>query len=256
MANGDPTAQERRKAWRSFTSAALAALSLLLTNPLCAEPRNLLFYIPISPPQGMEEGERKGFMADIALEAARRAGYSAQTAALPWPRTLMYVKKEKNLLIAGLSRFPEREKEYTWISPVFTLWRAFVTTDQQIDSYDEGREELKKIAVHYGSLEESILQGEGFSPDQFSLITTNTLLIDFLLKGRVTALYRPIIEVRWLARDRTDANRLVYGTPLQPTEQYVACSRICDPEIVTRLGKALRAMKQDGTTERIIKSYD
>jgi polar amino acid transport system substrate-binding protein len=256
MLKSDRMKQERRMKWCGLGPAALVALALLTMNSLRAEPQPLLFYVPISPPQGMESGDRKGFMADIAQEAARRAGYSAQTATLPWPRTLMYVKEGKNLLISGLSRFPEREGDFTWISPVFTLWRAFVTTSPRINTYAEGRELLNKIAVHYGSLEETILGSEGFSKAQFSLITTNTPLIDFLLAGRVDALYRPIIEVRWLARGRTDANLLVYGSPLQPTEQYVACSRACDPEIVARLRKALHEMKQDGSIDRIIKSYE
>ena len=247
--------QMQSNSWCAFGLALMTALSLLAANPVCAEAEPLLFYVPISPPQGMESGDRKGFMADIALEAARRAGYPAQTATLPWPRTQMYVKEGKNLLIAGLSRFPQRENDYTWISPVFTLWRAFVTSGRRIDNYADGRSSLSQVAVHYGSLEEQMLKSEGFGTTHLAMVTTKTPLTDFLLSGRVDALYRPIIEVRWLARQRADANRLVYGEPLQPTEQYVACSPNCDPAIVTRLRKALIEMKQDGTTERIINSY-
>ena len=242
---------------RHFLGASLAAaLSLFTVTPLRAAPEPLQFYVPISPPQGIASGEHKGFMADIAVEASRRAGYSARIDFLPWPRTLMYVKKGKNLLIAGLSRFPQREEDFTWIAPAFTLWRAFVTTDKRINSYAEGRAALKRLAVHIGSLEETMLKSEGFGATHLSMITTDTPLIDYLLLGRVDALFRPIIEVRWLARGRSDANRLVVGEPLQPTEQYVACSRNCDPEIVMRLRKALLEMKQDGTTDRIIKSYE
>lgn len=54
----------------------------------------------------------------------------------------------------------------------------------------------------------------------------------------------------------TDTSRLVFGEPLQPTEQYVACSPTYDPEIVARLRKALAEMRQDGTIDQLIKSYE
>lgn len=234
----------------------LLATALFTASPLRAAPEPLQFFVPISPPQGISRGEHKGFMADIAVEASRRAGYSARIDFLPWPRTLMYVKKGKNLLIAGLSRFPQREEDFTWISPVFTLWRAFVTTDKQINSYEEGRVTLKRLAVHIGSLEETILRTQGFDSKHLHKITTDTALIDYLLRGRADSLFRPIIEVRYLARGRSDANHLVIGKPLEPTKQYVACSKDCDPEIVMRLREALLGMELDGTTDRIIKGYE
>ena len=221
-----------------------------------AESPHLLFYLPDSPPQGIKSGEKKGIMADVALEAARRAGYSAETDILPWPRVLDKVKYGKNLLIVGLSRFPSREESYTWIFPVFTLTRSFVTTGQQINSYSEGKSALSKIAAHYGSMEITMLRSEGFAENQLSFITTNTPLLKFLLRGRVDALYRPVIEVKWLARGDPEAKRLVYGAPMQATEQYIACSRDCDPIIVSSLREALAAMKADGTIEKILKCYE
>ena len=217
---------------------------------------SLLFYVPNSPPQGGVTGDRKGFMDELALEAARRAGYRASTDVRPWPRVLREVKEGKDLLIAGLSRYPSREASYTWVFPVFTLWRTFVTTGPTISTYAEGRSALRLVATHYGSLEITMLRSEGFGETQIYEITNTTPELDLLIRGRVDALYRPISEIRWLARGRPDAGRLVYGEPMQPTEQYIACSRDCSPEIVARLRQALQSMKEDGTIERLVKAYE
>jgi len=246
---------------RCPTAQALIGLSLWIGSLLFssisayAEPLQLQFYVPNSPPQGVDYGEKKGIMVEVAAEAARRAGYVAKTEMLPWPRTLAYVANGKDLFIAGLSRSPSREASYTWVYPVFTLWRTFVTTGPKINSYADGKTKLRAVATHYGSLEISMLQSEGFTEEQIIKMPSDTPELDFLLAGRVDALYRPILEIQWFSRGRSDAHTLVYGEPMQPTEQYIACSLECSPDIVARLQTALNEMDADGTTIRIFNSY-
>ena len=238
--------------------AAVFAGCLTLAAPLaCAEAKTLIFFLPDSPPQGIKTADSpRGIMHDVAVEAARRAGYQAETGFIPWPRTLDEVKYGENLLIAGLSRVPSREDSFTWIYPVFSLSRVFVTTGPVINSYEEGREKLGRIAVHYGSMEKTMLLAGGFAANQLSFITTNTPLLDFLVRGRVDALYRPLIEIKWLLRGRSDLRRLVIGQPMQSTDQYIACSLRCDPAIVEGLQTAPKSMQADGAIDRIMKAYE
>lgn len=241
----------------SYHLSVVFAFILLFANSIIgrAEQQELHFYVPNSPPQGLPSGEKKGIMVDVAVEAARRAGYRATIEMLPWPRTLAYVKGGKNLFIAGLSRHQSREDSYTWVYPVFTLWRTFITTGQRIDSYEEGRTKLKSVATHFGSLEISMLQEKGFSESQIVKITNETDQIDFLLSRRIDALYRPAVEIQWLTRGRQGVEKLVYGELMQPTSQYIACSLDCSEDIVLNLQSALKAMDEDGTLQRIIGSY-
>lgn len=246
-----------RWSFRTAVAAVFAGCLALLGTVAFAETKPLLFFLPDSPPQGIKTTDcPRGIMHDVAVEAARRAGYKAETGFIPWPRTLDEVKYGENLLIAGLSRVPSREDSYTWIEPVFSLSRVFVTTGPVINSYEEGRAKLGRIAVHYGSMEKTMLLAGGFNADQLNLITTNTPLLDFLLRGRVDALYRPLIEIKWMARGRKDLGRLTIGQPMEATDQYIACSLRCDPAVVEGLRAALQSMKTDGTIKSIMKAYE
>lgn len=228
-------------------------------NATVGRAEDLPLYTLDAPPLTMVEapvGEHAhGFVADIVVEAARRAGYGTEFRFLPWRRGQEEAAGAENALITPLVRTPEREASYTWIAPIFTVERAFATLDRPIDSFADARAHLKTILVGRGSAQETVLHDMGF--DDGRLIHTEIGLseIDMLRLDRVDAWFNSTVETEWKWRHSGQIAPLVFGKALYNDVVYVACSRRCAPDLVARLRTALAAVEGDGTAKAIQRRY-
>jgi polar amino acid transport system substrate-binding protein len=200
----------------------------------------------------------RGIMADAAMEALKRVGLAGKLEFPPWGRAQETVQAGKDVLITGLSRTPERESLYTWLFPVFTMYRGFATTDAPAANFAEAKAKYKHIAIPAHSAQYDELVREGFSVDQF-----NTLQFEkqpnipaLLVAGRVDAWFTSIPEMKYSLKGNPDASKIVIGSPVDTgTTQYMACSKDCDAALVTKLKQAGEDMKTDGTMQTIIAHY-
>jgi len=228
-------------------------------NAAVGRAEDLPLYSLDAPPMTMIEApvgdHAHGFVADIVVEAARRAGYSTEFRFLPWMRGQEEAADAENALITPLARTPEREAAYTWIAPIFTLERAFATLDRSIDSFVDARTQLKTILVGRGSAQEATLRNMGF--DDGRLIHTEIGLseIEMLRQGRVDAWFNSTVETEWKWRRSGQTTPLVFGKVLYNDVVYLACSKRCAPELVARLRSTLAAVDSDGTAQSIQRRY-
>ncbi len=65
------------------------------------------------------DGRVTGYAMEIAMEAARRAGYRPRPVAYPWKRALQEAQQGKGIITA-FSRTPERELDFLFSEPMFT----------------------------------------------------------------------------------------------------------------------------------------
>jgi polar amino acid transport system substrate-binding protein len=237
----------------------LAALAAFATLPSVASAQTapLTVYCIDAPPQG-SAADGHGIMADAAMEALKRAGLTGKLEFVPWGRAQADVQAGKDLLITALARIPEREPKYTWLFPVFTLGRGFATTGKTISSFAEAKANLKQIAVAIGSSQHEMLIREGFSPDQLIVqtIEKQSVIPKMLLLGRADAWFSTIPEIKYGLKGNPDASKFVIGPQVgETTQQYLACSKDCSPELVAKLKKAGEEMKADGTMDAIVARY-
>jgi len=166
------------------------------------------------------------------------------------------VSSGKDLLIAGLARIPERETRFTWIYPIASMGRAFVTLDRSIESFARAAVELQHILVGLGTAEYEILRANGIADSQIRQVRFDAQEAGMMLAGRADGWFNTIPQAKWFIRTHPEAKNLVIGPPLAVTDQYMACSKLCSPELVAALAGALASMKADGTLDRISASYE
>ncbi|HEV2675884.1 MAG TPA: transporter substrate-binding domain-containing protein [Aliidongia sp.] len=222
-----------------------------------AEVPELVFALPDAAPQAFSGNElRHGIAGDACIEAAKRAGFLGRVEFPPWKRAQDDVSSGKDLLIAGLARIRERETRFTWIYPIMSMGRAFVTLDRGIESYAQAAAELRYILVGLGAAEYDVLRANGIPESQIRQVRFDAQEAGMMLAGRADGWFNTIPQARWFIKNHPETKDLVIGPALNVTEQYMACSRLCSPALVAALTDALASMKADGTLDRIVSAYE
>jgi polar amino acid transport system substrate-binding protein len=244
---------------KTFVKSVLSAMSAVaLTTASNAQSPSPITVMGIDAlPQG-RASDGRGIMTDVVMEALKRAGLSGKLEFPPWKRAQEQVIAGKDILITALSRTPEREEKYTWIFPVFKYDRSFTTLGKIYNSFAEARESIKRVAVTIGSAQHDILLREGFLPSQIYAISIErqNIIPTMLLKDRVDAWFAVTVEAKYAIKGEAEASRFVVGPPIgTSTEQFVACSKDCNAELVAKLRKAGEEMTADGTIAEIVKRY-
>lgn len=233
---------------------ALAALAVT-TASAATQAETLKIYSVDAPPMTMESATEHGFVADITIEALKRAGYAAEMIFIPWRRGQQEVADGENLLIIPFSRTPAREANYTWIAPIFALERSFATLGTPIDSYEQAKTSLKNILVGQGSAQEELLKSQGFPQNQMQLVRIGQKETDLLGMERADAWFNGTPETLWKWKKSGRTEKLVIGKAVDANDIYLACSLKCAPDIVGRLQVAVKTMVTDGSVQRITDQY-
>lgn len=238
--------------------ARRGAAALLLALALWpARAGDVALYLMVVPPFSVDEPERKGAGGDIALEAIRRAGYQARLQVVPNNRAIATVQAEasRDTLIVPLARLKEREAGFTWVAPVVRVNRAFFATERSVQSFDEARSAFRVIAVARGTAGVAILHDQGFADSQLYEVADNITAARMLMLHRVDAWYGPVLQFRSWLKEVDPQHQLRMSASLGSSVNYLACSRICDPQMRARLAEAVDRMTRDGTIRAIESRY-
>ncbi len=233
----------------------MLAVALLVCAPVSAA--DLSLYLMEVPPLTLNESQRKGVAGDLVLEAIKRAGYSARLLVVPSNRAMAEVQSEssRDVLIIPLARLKEREAHYSWIAPLAKVQRSFFSLEHKVQSFDEARTRFHSIAVARGTAGRAILREQGFADSQLYEVADNISAARMLMLHRVDAWYGPVTQIRSWMREIDPQHRLQAGAMLGTTYNYLACSRICDPEMQSRLAEAIGQLYRDGTAKAIEARY-
>lgn len=234
---------------------SLPWVAVLVASAACAGEVPL--YLMVVPPYTVDEPQRKGLAGDIALEAIRRAGYTAQVQVVPNNRAIATVQAEasRNELILPLARLKEREAGFTWVAPLAKVNRAFFATGRSVQSFAEARTRFRVIAVARGTAGVNILREQGFPDSQLYEVADNITAARMLMLGRVDAWYGPVLQFRSWAREVDPQHQVQASAMLGSTVNYLACSRVCDPQLRKRLADAVEQMGRDGSIKAIEARY-
>lgn len=229
--------------------AVLLGLWAVAASAQDAKPEVRLYVMDV-PPYAITRSDRHGIVGDVALEALRRADFQAKVIEAPNARALHDVPLLSNTLIVPLARLKEREADYTWIARIVTVERAFFSAGKKVQSFAEAKKQFKMIGVERGSAAGSILRAHGFPADRLVDIPLDAVAAKMLRAGRIDA-WLGIIH----AGDESHPDLVKSPVPGASTEQYLACSKACDADLVKKLADAVKAMEADGTIGRIEGSY-
>ena len=236
---------------KSLLMLSLAAM------PMLAPAGELTLYMMEVQPLTINEADHKGPAGDIALEAIRRAGYTCKLLVVPSNRAMVEVQQadSRDVLIIPLARQTEREPYYTWIAPIAKVNRAFFSMTHRVQSFDEARATFHGIAVARGTAGVNILREQGFADSQLVEVVDGIAASKMLVAGRVDAWYGPLQQFKRWQRETDPQNRVQMGAELGSTYNYLACSKQCNPVLVSRLAEEIEKMHKDGTIKAIEARY-
>lgn len=217
----------------------------------------LQLHMPDAPPLTLLHYEGgHGMVGDVTLAAIALSGRLTRVVAEPWPRAQARVASGRNLLIIPLSRIPEREDRYTWIAPIMVLERAFFSLDEPVTSFAQARQRYQRIGVGLGTAQVDILRREGFAEEQIVQLKLGDNPAILLERGRIDAWFTGIPEALYIWDRYAERQQALRMSPtLASTDLYLACSKLCDPQLVEQLRAALKDLETRGVSQRLRQAY-
>lgn len=231
-------------------------LSLLVAGTVgAAEPMHLVS-LEFAPYYTIIETGKppSGFSYDLLQELARRVGSSPEVEILPVARAVDAMMKTPNRL--GTATLTDSRR------PLF-IWIAEVATDQLVIATPRGKrvarlEDLPRDA-RLGVLLASTMQQRAYESGftQVSPVRTESLNLAKLLEGRLDAWlsYASLIKYE-CAKAGCPAGSLDYSEPFGLFRFYLVTSIDTKEEVYAPYRDAFRAMRQDGTYDRLIHKYN
>lgn len=248
---------------RFHTAGIYIGLFLLLTvcfNSLAyAENKPLKIAGSVWPPYIVDQGAEKGAATTLVREILKRAGYQTEVSIETWPRTLEGTSVGIYDVIISAWYTKERESHFQFTDPYFVNTIQFVKRKDAPINF-RGYQDLKGLVI---GVVNGYAYGDEFDNAKGILKLPSNHLIQNLLKlqqGRIDL----TLGDKWVVRHElteyfpTAIKDFAFlGKPVATRPLHAAVSR-AHPQhekIVTDFNKALKAMKADGSYEKILDGY-
>jgi len=206
----------------------------------------------IAPYVHEERGEVRGLVAEVVRKAARHLGRSDQIEMLPWPRAQSLTREGTGAgarLIIPLTRTPERENLYKWISLILSDDAVMVTLKSRRLNIESDKD-ARSLVV--GMLRGSPLEAELFARNYPRLDPgiDEALNARKLKTGRIDAwlVARMVAPFTWRSAGYDPAD-LAYGMKVRTNDLWLAGSRSISDAEVALWQNAIRAVTERETSK-------
>jgi len=240
--------------------AWLAPLLLCCFPLRAAEPVSLLVVTDLWPPFRMQnaEGTLHGLDIDVLNQLSLRTGLRFKVQRAPWARGLAALGQGRADLMTGLAKTPEREAYIDYLpQPYYACSPRFYTTPERASALRD-YDQLADLSIGY------VLESAYFEPFDSDRrlnkvgVTTETQLLDMLVRGRLQAIIGTDCQVDYQLRDLQWATRIVKAAyrPEFRTELYIGFSRQRGLSAEYRtLSKALDQLQAEGWIAQAARRY-
>ncbi len=233
----------------------------LLGFPCLAFAQPLTIITDPYPPLGYvnKDGEIVGSTVDIIRLLLKRTGIDGKFVMYPWARAYEMAQNKKDILIYQLTYSKERERLFQLVGPILSSREYLFKLKERKDVAVNDLEDAKRYLVgtvrdyfaHRYLLENGFEEGKNLEvvhDDDINLKKLVSSRIDLMVLTEYTFYYR----VKEAGYDRDDFEKalLVYSE-----DAYIAFSRQTSPDVVSRIAKALVAIKMDGSYDRIMEKW-
>lgn len=227
----------------------------ILTGP--ARAQEMMVLTEDSPPFNfLRDNSLTGSSVEIVLEILRRIEHPDNIRALPWARGYNMLQTRANVALFSTARTPEREEQFYWIGPLYTVHFGFYARkDSNIKLYSlEDAKRVGSIATYKDDVREQLLKSMGFKNLDSSKSPASNLRK--LMAGRVDLWLFSNLGMPGLAGQMgIDPSELKLILPFRSVQSYVAISRQTPEQLVNRWESAFQSMVQDGTFSEISRRW-
>ena len=202
-----------------------------------------------------ENGQAGGMAVEVVREMLKRAGRNEEVEIVPWSRGYSRVTQVPNVLLFAAGRNVERERLLTLIGPLLLVKTELYQRrgERWIDRLELARQKAV-VGVYRASYFETSARNNGFQ--LFSLAANPDRSARMLLSGRVDLWADSNVSsgaiIMKAGGNPADIERIM---TLDVTEMMLAISPGTPESIIQTLERALRAMKSDGSFQRIYRRW-
>lgn len=196
-----------------------------------------------------------GALAEMVLAMSTRVGQPALIEFFPWQRALLMPLKLSRVAALPLTRIPEREADYVWLTPLYHQDFLFIRkVGHAVDQ--PSMDQLRQLRVGGVRGTASLVQMHRL---QFPRIVEasnheelwrllNMDLIDAIYGGRAIETY----NMKMLG---FNAANYVFGPTLEKSEIWLGGSKDFTAEDVEAWQAAMKAIRREGIYAQILKKY-
>ncbi|WP_093555941.1 substrate-binding periplasmic protein [Pseudoduganella namucuonensis] len=222
-----------------------------------APPAALKIYGMESRPISFRDGGRPdGMVVELAQQLLRRLGRGDEIEIIPWARANTVAQYEPNVLLLSIVRTPEREKRMVFVGPVFLAYiSAFAVKGraEELRALGDGIHRLRGGARR-GSIFVERARGLGYNlTDETTDSETAARMLmmrrfDLWFDGE--EMVGPALASAGYARGDVELVKR-----LSTEEVYFAFSQGTPRSLIDEWDAAFRAMKRDGSYQKIHRKW-
>ncbi|MCP4021781.1 MAG: amino acid ABC transporter substrate-binding protein [Desulfobacteraceae bacterium] len=202
------------------------------------------------------DGKPDGLSVDFVKEIQKRIGDTTPINILPGARLIHNSLTKPDYVIFSLSRTGAREEKYHWITLMMRkplVMFAKKGSGVNVKTLDDAKK-VSGIGVMRSSVQHEFLTKNGFT--NAKPVIEHEQNVKKLLAGRVDLAYHSMQGMAGLCKSMgVDFNELEPVLVLQVSKSSIAMSKSSDPGIVKKWQDTAKAIKDDGTFEKMAQKW-
>ncbi len=192
-----------------------------------------------------------GISTDVMKEVAKRTGISITIGFYPWQRAYKEAQDDKNTCVYSTTRTEAREKLFKWVGPLApSTWTMYAKADSTITlkSLDDAKK--YKIGAYQGDAKALYLKEKGVPAEEVMADEQNLKKLE---SGRIDLWVATSDTAPWVAKHAGVKIKPVLS--FKDVEMFTACNPAMPDADIAKMNEAIKAIKADGTYDKIVKSY-
>ena len=239
-----------------------AVLILTLIIPLIVQAHNdvkLRIVTEEFPPYNYQvAGEAQGMSSEVIKAMLKHAKLDVDITFYPWPRAYRAAQIEPNTLIYSIARIPERETLFEWIGDIAPYRTSFYKLKSNVELQVDSLEYAQSfhVGVSQDDAIKTYLENRGF--DKLEVVRTHQLAVRMLIYGRMALIAHDEASMPFLMKEAgLDMNLIERVLRIEELSEqlYVAMHPKSDPDLLQKLKKSLKTIKENGEFQAIQRRY-
>ena len=192
-----------------------------------------------------------GLSTDVMREVAKRTGINTTIGLYPWQRAYKEAQDSKDTCVYSTTRTEAREKLFKWVGPLApSTWILFAKADSPIALTTLDDAKKYKVGGYQGDAKAIFLKEKGFTLDEAMSDEQNLKKLD---AGRIDLWAATSGVGPWMAK--ASGIKIKPVLSFQDVQMFAACNLNMPDADIAKMNDAIKAMKSDGTYDKILKSY-
>ena len=192
-----------------------------------------------------------GSASEVMNEVLKRTGIKATMSIYPWERAYKAAQDDKETCVFSATRTEAREKLFKWVGPLAAdSWTLYAKPDSTITA--KTLDDVKKYTIggYQGDAKAIFLKGKGLKVDETMKDEQNVKKLD---AGRIDLWAASSSVGPWVAKNNNVKIKPIIS--FQDVQLFAACNLAMPDADIAKMNDAIKAIKSDGTYDKILKNY-